>query len=487
MSKPLRVIKFGGTSVGNASCIANVIEIIRAASRDSRVVVVVSAMSGVTNSFIEAGAQSEAGNSHTVAAVFEELRTRHNAVVGSLIHSAAERATISRKLQSVFEEGEQLCRHATLSREVTSVARDSLSALGERLCAPLLAAVLTQSGIASEAIEATELVVTDAHHGNADPIMNKTCGRCEARLLPLVQQGIIPVVTGFIGATVEGVLTTLGRGGSDYSATILGAAINASEVVIWTDVDGMLTADPRLVAEARTIAEISYQEAAVLAYFGAKVLHPKTLRPVMQCGIPLWIRNSFAPEQPGTKITPTGSADCGEVRALSAIGEAAVITLCGPALMSAHDVIGRAMAATASVRVDVLLTFNSSAQGDISLAVMPPLAKRTVDALRQEFAHELARDSVQPIKVDSTVAIVTAVGRNMLALSGTVKRVSEALVREHINLIAIAKGPSEYNISLVIAQKDLSAVLQTTHQELRLGRSDFDTSSDQRCYLEDVA
>jgi aspartate kinase len=317
--------------------------------------------------------------------------------------------------------------------------------------------------------------------------MSKTRERCEARLLPLLQQGVIPVVTGFIGATVEGVLTTLGRGGSDYSATTLGAAMNANEVVIWTDVDGMLTADPRLVAEARTIAEISYQEATVLAYFGAKVLHPKTLRPVVQSGIPLWIRNSFAPKQPGTKITSTGSVDCGEVRALSAIGEAAVITLRGPALMRAHDVIRRALAATASVRVDVLLTFNSSAQGDINLAVMSPLAKRTVDALQQEFAHELADDSVEPIKVDSTVAIVTAVGRNMLALSGAVERVFAALDREHINLIAITKGPSEYNLSFVVAQKDLSAVLRTTHQEFRLGCSDIATSSNQRCFVEDVA
>jgi aspartate kinase len=487
MSKPLRVIKFGGTSVGSASCIANVIEIIRAASRDSYVVVVVSAMCGVTNSLIEAATQSEAGNSQAVAAIFEELRKRHNAVAGTLIPSAVERATLIRRLQSVFDQGERLSHHAAVSREVSSAARDSISALGERLCAPLLAAALRRSSMASEAIEATELIVTDAHHGNADPIMSKTRWRCQARLIPLLQQGIIPVVTGFIGATEQGVPTTLGRGGSDYSATILGAALNANEVVIWTDVDGMLTADPRLVAEARTIAEISYQEAPVLACFGAKVLHPKTLRPVMQSGIPLWIRNSFAPEQPGTKITLTGSADCGEAKALSAIGEAAVITLHGPAFIYAHDVIGRALAAATSVRVDVLFTFKSSAQGDINLAFMSPLAKRTVDALQREFAHELAMDGAGLIEVDQNVAIVTAVGRSMIALSGTVERVFAALVREHINLIAIAKGPSECNVSFVIAQKDLSAVLRTAHQELRLGRTDFATSSTPQCLIEDAA
>jgi len=486
MNKPLQVIKFGGTSVGSASCIKNVIEIIRAATRESYVVVVVSAMCGVTNSLIDVIAQCEAGNSRAVAAIFSELRARHNAVVGKLIKSDVDRTTISRKLESVFEDGERWCQ-ATLSREFTSVARDYISALGERLCAPLLAAALKQSGIASKAIEATELIVTDAHPGNADPVASKTRERCEAHLLPLLQQGIIPVVTGFIGATSEGVLTTLGRGGSDYSATILGAALNANEVVIWTDVDGMLTADPRLVAEARTITEISYQEATTLAYFGAKVLHPKTLCPVMQSGIPLWIRNSFAPELPGTKITSTGFADCGEVTALSAISEASTIALRGPAILRAHEVIGRALTATASVRLDVLLAFSSSTQGEINLAVAPSIAKPIVEALQQEFANEIERESLDPIEVGQTVAIVTAVGRNLLALNGTLERVFAALVRERLNMIAYVKGKSEYNISFVIEKRDLQAVLRTMHQEFRLGREDFATTSNQRYFVEDVA
>lgn len=487
MRKPPLVIKFGGTSVGGASRIANVVEIIRAASHDGNVVVVVSAMCGVTSSLIEAAAQSEAGNFQAVVTIFEELRIRHYAAVDTLIESAVERARIKRKLQSLIEEGERLCRQVAQSRELTLMVRDSISALGERLCAPMLATALTESGIPSEAIEASELIVTDTHHGNAEPIMSKTRERCQARLLPLLQQGIIPVATGFIGATGEGVLTTLGRGGSDYSATILGAAVDAHEVVIWTDVDGMLTADPRLVAAASTIAEISYQEATELAFFGAKVLHPKTLRPVMQSGIPLWIRNSFAPARPGTKITSTGGVHCGEVKALSAIAAAAVISLSGPGLLRTNDVLGRALAATASVRVDVLLTFKSGVQGGIGLAVVSSLAKRAVDALRQEFAHELACNGMEPIKATATVAIVTAVGRNTHALSGAAERAFAALIREHINVIAVAKGPSGYNVSFVIAQKDLNAVLRTTHEELQLGRSDFATSASQRCFVEDAA
>jgi aspartate kinase len=192
--------------------------------------------------------------------------------------------------------------------------------------------VLAESGVTSACIEATELVVTDSYHGGAEPWMDLTSAACEARLRPLLQQGIVPVVTGFIGANEEGVLTTLGRGGSDYSATILGAALAADEVIIWTDVDGLLTADPRLVPGACTISEISYHEAAELAYFGAKVLHPKTLRPVMQQGIPLRIRNTFEPENLGTKITPTGPANVGGITAITAISDAALITLGGPGL-----------------------------------------------------------------------------------------------------------------------------------------------------------
>jgi len=304
--KPLRIMKFGGTSVGDASSILRVVEIIRGASRESDLVVVVSAMSGVTNQLIEAAVQSALGDRLSVATIFHELRERHAAVVNALIHSAAERSRIGGEMGRLFQEGEQLCQSTTRIRELTPPTRDSISSLGERLSAPIVAAVLEEHEVASEAIEATALIQTDSCHGAADPHMDVTRKLCQERLRPLVQKGIVPVVTGFIGATVEGVLTTLGRGGSDCSATILGAALDADEVIIWTDVDGLMTADPRLVPDASTIAEISYREAEEMAHLGAKVLHPKTLRAVTQSGIPLWIRNTFAPELAGTKITPAG-------------------------------------------------------------------------------------------------------------------------------------------------------------------------------------
>ena len=298
--------------------------------------------------------------------------------------------------------------------------------------------------------------------------MDLTRKRCEARLRPLLRQGVTPVVTGFIGATATGTLTTLGRGGSDYSATILGAALDADEVIIWTDVDGLMTADPRLVPDAATIPEISYREAAELAHFGAKVLHPKTISAVIPCGIPLWIRNTFSPELPGTRITPSGPSTDGGVKGLTAISDVALITVGGPGIVGVPDVLGRTFATTASVRANVLLISQSSSQNDICLVVSSSMAERTVDALRREFAQDLAHEKVEHVTLDQTIAIVTVVGKNMRS-SGTVGRTFTALGRDNINVMAIAQGSSECNISFVVSKTDVKAALETTHREFHLG------------------
>jgi len=467
--RQLRVMKFGGTSVGNAASIVKTVEIIQAAARESNIAVVVSAMSGVTDRLLEAAALSESGDRERVALILEELRKQHEDVASELIPSTAERSRIAQKMREDFHEVDHLCQGTVLLRKLTLEARDTISSLGERLSAPLVAAVLADRGMASEALDATELVVTDSYHGASEPLIDLTRERCEARLLPLLRKGIVPIVTGFIGATPEGVLTTLGRGGSDYSATILGAALEADEIVIWTDVDGVLTADPRLVPGARTIPEISYREAAELAYFGAKVLHPKTLRPLMESDIPVWIRNTFAPEQPGTKITTAGSANGGRVKALTAISDVALITVGGPGIVGVRDVLGRTFMTTGAVRADVLLVSQSSSQNDICFAVPSAVAKRTVDALRREFARDLAHHHVEHITLDQNAAIVAVVGEKMHGTPGIVGRAFGALGRENVNVVAIAQGSSECNISFLVAKKDMKAALVAAHREFELG------------------
>jgi bifunctional aspartokinase / homoserine dehydrogenase 1 len=469
LKRPLGVMKFGGTSVSDASCIEKVIEIIRTASLDRDIVVVVSAMSGVTNKLIEAATRSELGERTPVGAILEGLRRRHETAVSALIHSPAEQNRVNLKIQELLEEGDRLCASTLFLRELTLRTRDSISSLGERLSAPLVAAALAERGVLSEAIEATELVVTDSCHDAADPCMDLTQERCETRLRPLLERGVIPVVTGFIGATREGVLTTLGRGGSDCSATILGTALNADEVIIWTDVDGLQTADPRLVPGGSTIPEISYREAAELAYFGAKVLHPKTLRAVMQSCVPLWVRNTFAPELPGTKITPTGPLCAGGVKALTATSDVVLITIGGLGMAGVPDVMRRTLRTTVGVRADVLLISQSSSQSDLCLVISSAFAKRTVEALRHEFSHDPAHEQVEHISVDSTVAIVTVVGQNIRGIAGVVGRSCSALDRENVDIVTIAHGSTECTMSFVVAKRDMKAALITLHREFQLG------------------
>ncbi|HYL46904.1 MAG TPA: aspartate kinase [Candidatus Limnocylindrales bacterium] len=462
-------MKFGGTSVGDASCIARVAKIVRDASGRDQIVVVVSAMGGVTNRLIEAAQQSSSGNRDRTTSLLAQLREQHQQALDSLVRESERSRRLASAFEETFDEGRRLCEGTALLRELTPRALDAISSLGERLSAPVVAGALAELGAASEAVNATQLIVTDSFHGAAEPLMDPTRERCESRLRPLLQKGVVPVVTGFIGATAEGVLTTLGRGGSDYSATILGAALSADEIIIWTDVDGVLTADPQLVPEAQTIPEISYREAAELAYFGAKVLHPKTLRAVMQAEIPVWIRNSFAPERPGTKITPHGRSNGGGVKAITAMSDLALITLGGPGIVGVPDVVGRTFSTTAEERANVLLISQSSSQNDICFIVSSADAQRTVEALRREFSQDLAHEKVEHITMDPDIAIVAVVGENMRGTPGVAGRTFSALGHENVNIIAIAQGSSECNISFVVESKAMKRAVEATHREFGLG------------------
>jgi aspartokinase/homoserine dehydrogenase 1 len=471
MGSRLQVMKFGGTSVGNAECIARAAQIVAKGAREGRCVAVVSAMSGVTNKLIEAAKTAHGGNGTDATAVMDALRTQHEAALSSLVKSEAERERVRQRLEVVLAEGRRFCEGTALLRELSPRTLDAISSLGERLSAPLVAAVVRELGLASEAVEATELIVTDAFHGGAEPQMDRTRDRSQARIFPLLERGVVPIVTGFLGAATNGELTTLGRGGSDYSATILGAALDADEVIIWTDVEGVLTADPRLVGEAQTIPEISYREAAELAYFGAKVLHPKTLRPVVQAAIPVWIRNSFAPEKLGTKITPEGTSTAGGVKALTAIQDVTLISVGGPGIVGLPDVVGRTFSTTAEVRANVLLISQSSSQNDICFSVSSADAQRTVEGLRKEFAQDLAHEKVEHITVDPHIAIVAVVGQNMRGIPGIAGKTFNTLGKEGVNIIAIAQGSSETNISFVIEEKSVVAALRALHREFGLHNS----------------
>jgi bifunctional aspartokinase / homoserine dehydrogenase 1 len=480
--RPLQVMKFGGTSVGDASCISRVVDIVRTAARESSVIVVVSAMNGVTNRLIEAAHQAQRGNESAVTANFARIGKQHDDAIAGLIHSGLERRRLQAQLHDLILEGERLCLGASILRELTLVTLDAIAGLGERLSAPLVAAALAENGIASASVDATTLVVTDSYHGGAEPCVDRTRARCHSRLLPLLQARTVPVVTGFVGATEEGVPTTLGRGGSDYSATILAAALEADEVVIWSDVPGLLTADPRLVPQAVRIPEISFREAAELAYFGAKVLHPKTLRPVTQRNIPVWIKDTFAGHEPGTRITPavpmaTRPSALGKIKALAAICDASLITLAGDFARSATagvpDTRARIVAAATALRPDLLLISESVAQpnSEIRLVIPSAWAERTVEALHRELSPEATdepgrRERVEPSISLKTVSVVTLVGQNLGIASGAVARAFNALEQQNIEIIAAVHGSSDCSMSFVVPQTEMKTALAVLHGEL---------------------
>ncbi len=468
MGASLRVMKFGGTSVGDAACIGRVAAILQSAAAEGPVVAVVSAMSGVTNRLIAAAHRAEAGESGFIPALVAELRQQHATALSALVSDPARSDQVSTQLDEACTSLERMLQGTALLRELTPRVLDALSGIGEQLSTPLVAGALGELGVRSEAVSATEVIVTDGHHGHAEPLMDLTRERAEERLRPLLSKGIVPVVTGFIGATREGEPTTLGRGGSDYSATILGAALGAAETIIWTDVDGVKTADPRLVSEARTIPQISYTEAAELAYFGAKVLHPNTLRPVTAAGVPVWIRNSFAPEKPGTKITAERTKNGGGVKALTAIRDVTMITVGGPGIVGLLDVLARSFGATAAVRANVLLVSQSSSQNDICFVIPTADVTQTVAALRKAFAREIAEHLVDHVSTSADIAIVAVVGENMAGIPGIAGRTFGALGRDGVNIIAIAQGSSEYNISFVVEAKAMQRAVSTLHREFGL-------------------
>jgi bifunctional aspartokinase / homoserine dehydrogenase 1 len=468
MSKrPLIVMKFGGTSVGSPDRMQGAAGILKEHSRHADVVAVVSAMGGATNMLIRAATQASLGMEEPWKGSRQELARRHREVADQLL-SAAEQASVLPRLAEQVKHFEDLCSGFTLLREITPRGMDTLSSLGEVMSATLMSAILRSHGLKSEAVDAVECIVTDENFGNASPLFNETSARTRERLGHLLKRGVIPVVTGFRGATREGVCTTLGRGGSDYSATILGSALDADEVWIWTDVDGVLTADPRLVPEARILPEVSYREAIELSFFGAKVLHPKTIQPVMQKKIPVWIKNSFNPSCPGTRIVAAPKNGQAGVKAITSVNDAVLITLSGRNSVSFPQLATRVFNCLYLENVSTLMVTQSSADNVLCFAIHRADLPRVKAELEKAFELEILHDYVGMLEVMPDVAIVVTVGENMKGTPGITGRAFGALGRKRINIIAIAQGSSELSISFAIKSSDMKEAVNSIHEEFHL-------------------
>ncbi|HVN05860.1 MAG TPA: aspartate kinase, partial [Bryobacteraceae bacterium] len=405
----LLVMKFGGTSVGSAERMRIAAAITAEQEALRPVAIVVSAMSKITDLLLDTLRRAEAGDQAALAANLAKLRERHIATCRELLPPERQ-AAAEEGIARLIADFERIAGGMLMLSEMPPRSVDEAVAIGEQLSALLIAGHLNASGVPAVAVNAAEIVVTDAVFGNASPLMEPTRAKASARLLPMLAQGILPVITGFNGATADGRPTTLGRGGSDFSASILSAALDASELWIWTDVDGIMSADPRLVPNAAVLDEVTYAEAAELAYNGAKVLHPRTLAPLVERKIPVWSKNSFAPEKPGTRIVPHMELKQG-TRAVASMRNVAMISL-EPASpeINGVQVMARALDAIARADVEVLVVSSSSYRQSFCVLVREDELDRSVQALESALALEFAHGYVHPIEVDRNVGLLAAVG-----------------------------------------------------------------------------
>lgn len=464
------VMKFGGTSVGSADAIRQVVEIIRTTAREHQVVVVVSAMNSpdlrTTNALIDAANAAAKGDSCVATNVAPRLLAMHMQVAQQLA-TPAECATLETQLQEILTYITDLSHSIAVLGELTPRALDLISGQGERCNARLIAAALRSTELQSEAVDATGLIVTDSNYTDATPLMDETIAKSRERLIPMLEQDKVAVVTGFIGASPEGIQTTLGRGGSDYSCSILGAALDADEVWYWKEVDGVMSADPRIVPEAHTLPELSYTEMAELSFYGANVLHPRTVYPLVQRGIPIRILNTFNPSHPGTRISPETTTAM--VKAITAIKDASLIRVGGPGMLGTRGIAARIFSAVAHSAANILLITQASSEQNICLAVPRNECAAAVQQLRQELAKDITIHDVEHVEVTEPVMIVAVVGSGMRGTPGIAGKAFSALGNEQINIVAIAQGSTEYNISLVVDAQDGERAVQAIHRIFTLG------------------
>jgi aspartokinase/homoserine dehydrogenase 1 len=455
------VLKFGGTSVGSPEAIEHIIAILEDADHAGKTaVVVVSAFSGVTDGLIDIARKAAAGD-RVFSELVKSLDQRHRDTASHFL-KGEERKAANAAIQETLGALSRVLDGVSLLGELSDRTMDLVMSFGERLSADLLAQIFIANGIEAAYLDARPLVKTDDHFGRARFLPDETFANIQNFFNK--KRHPLQVVTGFIGSAKEGQTTTLGRGGSDLSAAIFGAALGAHEVEIWTDVDGILTADPRLVKTAFRIDEISYVEAMEISHFGAKVLFPPTVKPALEKGIPISIRNTFNPSSGGTKIVKDAPAGKYPIRGISSINHVALARIQGSGMVGVAGFSARVFGALARRGISVILITQSSSEYSICFAVLPEDAHRADAALKEEFEQEIRIGAIEKPVIEKDLSIVAVVGSRMKSTSGNSGKFFHALGRNGINVVAIAQGSSELNISAVIARQDESKALNAIHE-----------------------
>jgi bifunctional aspartokinase / homoserine dehydrogenase 1 len=463
--KRLIVMKFGGTSVGNAERFRQCAAIISKAARHDRILVVVSAMAGVTDLIFKTIDAARHGDSASTRTQLQRFESVHRELIAGLFEPQ-KHAMANEYIAEVISQLQNAC-HAlsALRSDISAQTADSLVALGERISAWALAGYLQQTGSAAEFVRAENVIVTDSNFGNAAPDMDATRQKCRHTLLPLFDKGIVPIVAGYSGADPQGRQTTLGRGGSDYSATILGAAAGADEVWIWTDVDGVLTADPRICPDAATLPEITFEEAIELAYYGAKVIHPRAAYPAAEARFPVWIKNSFRPEVAGTKITHDARPAHSPVKSVTSVKDATLISLFTRRDVHPAELWGRLFLRLGQEQIEVLFATQSSPEHALGLVLRKDDAVRVIRLINSIFRIELAQGVLRPAEVNDEIAVVAVLGESMKGTCGILGRVFSAVARHEVSVIAVAQGASELSICFAVAASRGTEVVRAVHDE----------------------
>ena len=457
-------MKFGGTSVGSPEAIATVADIISSEiDNGTRVIVVLSAMSGVTDALYNSVREAAKGNRWAYLSCSQKLRDRHEEVINLLVRPSKARDALMADIDNLLKQHVELCEAVNILGEATPRIIDAVLSFGERLSTRVVAAVLRERGVQAQAFDAGEFVITDDRYGSANPQWQETQARVNGSLRPVLERGVTPVLTGFLGATRDRHPTTLGRGGSDFSGAIFAAATDSDELIIWTDVDGVMTTDPRIDPRARVLPYVSYTEVGELAFYGAKVLHPKTVQPILARGIPLRVRNTFNREAPGTLIGPNSEQSSMVIKAVTSVRNVSLLTVSGKGMIGVPGIAGRTFLAAANAGANILMISQASSEQNFCFVVIDDHAHEAKAAIENELSSEIARQDVDGVDVLSGVAIVTTVGAGMRGTPGVAGRVFTTMGNHGINVIAIAQGASECSISFVVEERDLEVAVIALH------------------------
>ena len=459
------VLKFGGTSVGTSQSLQQVQKILTShASEGIPQAVVVSALGGVTNQLVELAIKAEAGD-ESYTDLLTAIEERHLSVCDDLIPATQRSGTIT-TLKILLNDLEDICRGVFLIHELSPRSSDHILSFGERLSSTLIHDYLKTSGLEVRLVDARSIIKTDAQFGNA--VVDQTLSYSNIQAAFEGYSGI-SIVPGFLASSNEGNLTTtLGRGGSDYSAALIAAALNADKLQIWTDVSGMMTANPRMVPLAHPIKHLSYEEAMELSHFGAKVIYPPTIQPVLDKGIAVEVKNTFSPDDHGTLITKTGAEDGDLVKGLSSIEDVALCTLSGSGMVAVPNFSYRLFASLSREGINVIMITQASSEHTITVGIAEKDAERARISIEAEFQHEIRQRKVNPLTVEIQLSIIALVGTRMREQVGVSANLFETLSHNGINVKAIAQGSTELNISVVIDRKHLKKSLNSLHESFFL-------------------